>query len=87
MAKNNGAPPAVHTAPCVALQLKAASWSSDADEISAFETRAAEAASRFGRVMKTCCALLCFVRQQAVKEFYAARRAQDWARDWRKNKQ
>ena len=51
MAKQNGAPPAVHTASCVALQLKATSWSSDADEISAFETRAAEAASRFGRVL------------------------------------
>ena len=50
MAKQNGAP-SIHSAPCVALQLKAASWSSDADEISAFETRAAEAASRFGRVL------------------------------------
>ena len=50
MAKQNGAP-SIHSAPCVALRLKAASWSADADEISAFETRAAEAASRFGRVL------------------------------------
>ena len=50
MAKQNGAP-SIHSAPCVALQLKAASWSSDADDVQAFETRAAEAASRFGRVL------------------------------------
>ena len=50
MAKQNGAP-SIHSAPCVALQLKAASWSTDQDEIQAFETRAAEAASRFGRVL------------------------------------
>ena len=38
-------------APCVALQLRASSWSGDAAEIQAFEARAAAAASPFGRVL------------------------------------